>query len=518
VSAREPTRLLIAALGGEGGGVLVDWITRAAIAAGLHATRTSIPGVAQRTGSTTYYVEAMRAEPGDPPPVLGLNAAPGRVDVFIATELLEAARRAEAGFLTRDRTLALVAHRRAYTVHEKSEGGDGRLDAARLGDAVRAAAREVRIVDYDAIARAAGAPLNAVMLGALAATNVLPIPADAFRAAIRAGKSPEANLRGFAAGLAGELPEAPSTSIGSPPDVATFLPDEGRPLAAEGVRRLMEFQGDALAATYLATLRRFAAMPGADEKLLASLARHLALRMSSEDVMRVAQLKLKDARRPRLATEARARPGDIVHVVEFMKPGPAEVLSLLPPFLARPSLRFCERRGWMGKSLPLNVSPTRAFGFLRLRLLAGLRWWRPRTLKHHEEQAWIATWLALVERAVPLGAGIAHEVVETARLVKGYAATDARGRANWRRIVDEVVQPALNGTLPRAVAADAIMQARLAAQKDPEGDALDRTLAAIAARKSPLHPTGGEGWVRGAFGTENAFSNARVPLTQPSPP
>lgn len=484
MSAREPTRVLIAALGGEGGGVLVDWITRAALEAGLHASRTSIPGVAQRTGATTYYLEVLPAEAGDPAPVLGLNAAPGRVDVFIGTELLEAARRAEAGFLTRDRTLALVAHRRAYTVAEKSEGGDGRLDEARLAAAVRETAREAVIGDYDALARRSGAPLNAVMLGALARTGALPVPDEAFRAAIRAGKAADSNLKGFEAGLSGAvpLPEA-APAPPSAPDDLSFLPEEGRALAAEGAKRLVDFQGEALAAEYATTLRRFAAMQGADGALLAALARHLALRMSAEDVIRVAQLKLREARRPRLAAEAKARPGDIVHVVEFMKPGPGEVLSLLPPALARPMLGLCERRGWMGRAIALNVSPTRPLGFLRLRLLAGLRWWRPRTLKHHEEQAWIAAWLALVERSLALGADVAREVAETARLVKGYAATDARGRANWRRIVAEIVEPALAGALPREIVADALLQARLAAQKDPEGDALDRTLAAIAARR-----------------------------------
>jgi indolepyruvate ferredoxin oxidoreductase beta subunit len=202
--------------------------------------------------------------------------------------------------------------------------------------------------------------------------------------------------------------------------------------------------------------------------------------MSAEDVIRVAQLKLREARRPRLTQEAKARPGDIVHVVEFMKPGPAEIFSLLPPRPARAALRLCERRGWMQKSIALNVSPTRPLGFLRLRLLAGLRWWRPRTLKHAEEHAWIADWLTLVERALPLGPGLACEVAETARLVKGYAATDVRGRANWRRLVGAIVEPALAGALPPDMAADALLQARLAAQKDPDGDALDRVLAAVA--------------------------------------
>jgi indolepyruvate ferredoxin oxidoreductase beta subunit len=484
MSPREPTRILIAALGGEGGGVLVDWITRAAISAGLHASRTSIPGVAQRTGATTYYVEVMPAEPGDPPPVLGLSAAPGRVDVLIGTELLEAARRAEAGFVTRDRTLALVARRRAYTVAEKSEGGDGRLDESRLEAAIRETAREAWIEDYDALSRASGGALNAVMLGALAATSALPVPPDAFRSAIRAsGKAAESNLRGFEAGFAGLVPAAAATPAPPPADDVSFLPEEARVLAAEGVKRLTDFQDAALAATYLATLRRFAALPGADAPVLAALARHLALRMTSEDVIRVAQLKLRDARRPRLATEARARPGDIVHVVEFMKPGPAEILSLLPPSVARRGLALCQARGWMGRSFPLNVSPTRPLGFLRLRLLAGLQWWRPRTLKHAEERAWIARWLAFVEHGLALGPDVAREVAETARLVKGYAATDARGRRNWDRIVAEVIEPGLAGELPHDLLADAILQARLAAQKDPEGDALDRTLSAIAGRR-----------------------------------
>jgi indolepyruvate ferredoxin oxidoreductase beta subunit len=48
-----PVKLLIAALGGEGGGVLTDWIVRAATLAGYPVQSTSIPGVAQRTGATT---------------------------------------------------------------------------------------------------------------------------------------------------------------------------------------------------------------------------------------------------------------------------------------------------------------------------------------------------------------------------------------------------------------------------------------------------------------------------------
>ena len=108
----EPTRLLIAALGGEGGGVLAGWITEAAVASGLVTSRTSIPGVAQRTGATTYYIEMVAAGPGKPRPVLALNPAPGQVDILLASELLEATRLAGNGMISANR-MTLIAKPRA---------------------------------------------------------------------------------------------------------------------------------------------------------------------------------------------------------------------------------------------------------------------------------------------------------------------------------------------------------------------------------------------------------------------
>ena len=49
--------MVVGALGGEGGGVLTSWIVAAAESLGYPVQSTSIPGVAQRTGATTYYIE-----------------------------------------------------------------------------------------------------------------------------------------------------------------------------------------------------------------------------------------------------------------------------------------------------------------------------------------------------------------------------------------------------------------------------------------------------------------------------
>jgi indolepyruvate ferredoxin oxidoreductase beta subunit len=502
MAEREPIRLLIAALGGEGGGVLAGWISEAASAGGLIVSRTSIPGVAQRTGATTYYIEMV--EPSGPAkPILALNPAPGQVDILLATELLEAARMVQAGYVTPARTLVIVADRRVYATDEKIALTDGRIPVDRLRAALERFSKKLVLADLAAVAEASESPLNAVLLGALAGAGVLPIAAEAYRDIIRVdGKAVDANLRGFEAGLKVVVSPSPRASPSSPQQraptpasaagphpsplpvneergqgaiAAANFPGEAHAVVAEGIARLTDYQDAAYAERYLERVRRIARHPRADGALVRELARHLAVRMSVEDVIRVAQLKLRSARIARVVHEAQARDGDIVDITEYMKPGPKEIFGLLPPGLGRWALAHVRHdRSW-----PLKVRTTRLSGFLRLKLLAGLRFWRPRTLHFAEGEAWVECWLRIVERALDVEPEAAREVVATAALVRGYAETHKRGLANWNRIVDGVIEPGLSGALPRAQFADAVLQARLAAVKDPEGETLQSTLAAI---------------------------------------
>ena len=108
----QPITILVGALGGEGGGTLAQWLVEAAVAAGYPAQATSIPGVAQRTGATTYYVEVFprkTAELGARRPVLSLLPVPGGIDVAIASELLEAARIVASGMVSPERTLLVAS-------------------------------------------------------------------------------------------------------------------------------------------------------------------------------------------------------------------------------------------------------------------------------------------------------------------------------------------------------------------------------------------------------------------------
>lgn len=511
----KPIKVLIAALGGEGGGVLASWLHAAAIASEHFVQGTSIPGVAQRTGATTYYLEvvpgaAARHDASGLRPVLALNAAPGEVDLLVASELLETVRAVQNGFVTPDRTTLIASTARVYTVDEKSAMGDGRLDPERMREIATRFSRRAMIADLAAAGAQAGSPISAVLLGAIAASGVLPIAAEACRAAIRTeGKSVDANLRGFEAGLAitgaapsphpgaepvearrgmhgpsfGKLRTAVVADRGEPapiPLLAEF-PAEARSILGEGMRRLRDYQDDAYAQLYLSRIRCFVGQAGADGAFIAELARNLALRMSVEDVIRVAQLKLRDTRIDRVNREAQADAHDIVDVTEFMKPGPEEILGLLPPRLGRWALaRVRHDLSW-----PLKIRTTRLSGFIRLRALSALKFWRPRTLRFAQEEAWIARWLSLVERTLAADPDAAREVVTTAALVRGYADTYKRGLANWTRIADGVVEPMLAGHLPRALFADAVLQARLAASKDLEGQALDATIAALGKATPP---------------------------------
>jgi indolepyruvate ferredoxin oxidoreductase alpha subunit len=495
-----PITLLIAALGGEGGGVLTDWIVLAAAELGLPAQSTSIPGVAQRTGATTYYIEIVPTPwtaLGGKRPVLALTPGIGDIDLYVASELMEGARGVAAGFVTAERTTAIASTSRFYAMNEKIAMGDGRYDSDRLVQAIEANARETLLFDMDALAKENGAIVSSVMLGAIAASGRLPIPAEAFEAAIRAdGKAVEANLRGFRAGVAAARRRNTfvATDAGKrrASDAAGFdvlerrvaqAPTAAQEVMREGVRRLAAYQDAAYARLYLDRLEPVAAadaQAGSGGKLLRETARHLAVRMSFEDVIRVAQAKIDPARFARIAAELKLNPGEPHTITEFLKPGIEEMCSVLPPGVARRMIAMSERRGWLGRAYwGMELKTTSISGYLRMRLLAGLQRWRRRTHRYAEEQARIESWLALIREAASRSAELAIEVAECARLIKGYGDTHKRGLYNYGLIVERVIRPALAGDLPTARAADAVASARTAALLDPDGEALAKCLAEL---------------------------------------
>ncbi|MFO1350379.1 MAG: indolepyruvate oxidoreductase subunit beta family protein [Gammaproteobacteria bacterium] len=501
----EPSRplcLLIAALGGEGGGVLTDWIVQAATAQGFPVQSTSIPGVAQRTGATTYYIEIFptpAARLGGKAPILAIYPSPGEIDIMVASELLEVGRAIENGYVSPDRTLLIGSTHRIYAIAERAAMADNRYDADAIHKAAQTLAKRLVLADLEQLTEQNATALNAVLAGVIAGTERLPMPVGAFEAAITAsGIAVESNLRGFQTGLAlarGETRVKPATPLPRSQarreaeleavleQVYRQFPPLTHAIVGEGVKRVCDFQDAAYARMYVERLARILEHDDINEHfaLTRETGRYLALWMSYEDVIRVADLKTRPGRYQRVRQEVRAKPDEPVHVSEFFKPGVDEIASILPVALGRRLRAWAVRRG-SGKPfhISMRVKSHTIVGFLQLWLIARLRPWRRRSLRFEEEQRLIERWLGTIGKAMARDYALALEIAECANLNKGYGETFSRGRGNFLRIFEQIIEPALRGEWDDAAAR--VRAARTAALTDPEGIHLEKTLRTATAQ------------------------------------
>jgi indolepyruvate ferredoxin oxidoreductase beta subunit len=506
-----PLTLLVCALGGEGGGVLTEWLVDTARDAGYACQSTSIPGVAQRTGATTYYVEIFPvplAQLQGRRPIFSLTQVPGALDAMVSSELLETTRQLAGGMGSPERTTVITSSGRAFTTQERMQLADGRADSASLLEVVKTFSREHHVFDMDAVAKEAGTVVSAVMLGAIAGSGLFPFQRADYEGVVRGGGGPsaEASLRGFARGfelvqMAGgdPVPSATGTvAVGSEaalpaqtiPGAAEFPPPV-HDMIALGQARMLEYQGEAYAGLYLDRLRavldaeRAADSAGAHGfATTREMARWLALWMAFDDIVRVADLKSRASRWQRVRGEVKAGDGDVLRVYDHFKPGVPEVAALLPRALAERLLRWDRKRVQGGKTpwaMPLKVPAHSVTGMLALRALAGLRWLRVRGSRFASEQAMIEKWLAGVIEGSRRDWRLGHEIALCGRLIKGYGATNERGKENLLHVLDHLARG------PSAVAAaQAIAAARDAALADEAGKALDDVLVRHGAPARPV--------------------------------
>jgi NAD-dependent dihydropyrimidine dehydrogenase PreA subunit len=107
------------------------------------------PGVAQRTGATTYYLEifpARKTELGAGNPCFA-DAEPGNVDIMVASELVEAGRAMANGYVSPERTTLIASTHRIYATVEKMQMADGRYDGERVVEAARQLAQRSLLFD-----------------------------------------------------------------------------------------------------------------------------------------------------------------------------------------------------------------------------------------------------------------------------------------------------------------------------------------------------------------------------------
>ena len=279
--AERPIKLTIAALGGQGGGVLADWLIEIAEAEGYIAQSTSVPGVAQRTGATIYYLEFFpraAAERAGREPIMALMPVSGDVDCVLASELAEAGRAIQRGLVTPDRTTLIASTHRSFAIGEKSAMGQGAVDTEQLVDLVRSQAKRLVLFDMEETAERNQSVISSVLLGALCGSGVLPFRKQTFEDAIKkSGIAVKANLAafedacqrsqrgdsGFTGKTALKLPQEVPAQARTPAlqpllDRVRRLPAAAQPMVLEGARRAIDYQDPAYAALFLDRVERIA--------------------------------------------------------------------------------------------------------------------------------------------------------------------------------------------------------------------------------------------------------------------
>ncbi len=502
--ATQQDRLTVAimAMGGQGGGVLCDWLTTVAEASGYVAQSTSVPGVAQRTGATIYYVEMMKAINGKKP-VLALMPVPGDVDVVIASELMEAGRAIQRGLVTPDKTVLIASGHRTYAVSEKEKPGEGAGDGSKVLEAADVAAKRFILADFEEIARVNGSMISAALLGALVGSGALPFSREAFEAAItEGGVGVKASLRTLDAamkvvqGPPKELQLKPLKDLPPPPQTVGIaaldavlkrlhaeFPAESGPMLYAGLRHLVDYQDVAYAVDYLdrmAAILAFDKAAGGTAKnhaLTTEMARQLARAMAYDDIIRVADLKTRSARGKRVASEVGVDADkQVLQTTEFFHPRMEEICSVLPRGLGaaienRKGLyHWLDRRVDKGRRLRTDT----VLGFMQLYLIASRRRARRGTLRHGREMDHIAQWVEVVRTSSAQNYDLAVELAKCRRLIKGYSDTMSRGLSKYDRVLAGAARIAHHSD-----AADWVRRLRMAALVDEHGQKLDEALKTI---------------------------------------
>jgi indolepyruvate ferredoxin oxidoreductase beta subunit len=488
-------KLAVLAVGGQGGGVLTNWIADLAKRGGYAVQMTSVAGVAQRTGATIYYVEM--APQSDRLPVFALAPSQGDLDILIASELMEAGRAVLRGFVTPDRTTLIASSHRILAVSEKEVPGDGRAEATIVSDEIEKAALKTVCFDMEQIAAATGSKISASLFGALARSKALPFENTLFEEVIKAsGRGVDQSIAAFRGALhydetpPAAAPAKPNATAPKGPaalvakwdalvDRIQDLPAPSRDMALAGLRKTVDYQDVAYGAEYLDHLDRWVALDRPDRSfaLTTTAAKYIANAMCYDDILRVADLKTRASRNTRLRSEQQASADQIVHVTEYFHPRMQEVCGTLPAGLGQ----WIEDRPRLFNTLQKLVDKGRRvrtdgiIGFTTLWAVSAMKPRRRKTLRHQHEATHLNHLIDTAANIAPDNYELAIGVLNCQRLVKGYSDTHARGHSKFSKVLG-----ALDTLKTRKDAADWVRRLREAALQDEDGTALDGALATIA--------------------------------------
>ena len=260
-----------------------------------------------------------------------------------------------------------------------------------------------------------------------------------------------------------------------PPFLPDGLPEGAAPIVSEGIHLLIDYQGPGYANLYVTRLRRFVGRRGVDDAMFGEIARLMAMRMSYQDPIRIAQSKLAE-------TEITPGASNIRSPDDVRKFRIDELIGALPAIVAEPILDVLEWMGWVHMPVSIRFSTATRWGVRRLKIEASLRRWRLFSVRYAKERVWVERWLHMIDRSLTKQPAAASAIVQTATMVQGYGDAYRQALADWHAIIDGLVKPTLDGDLPLADLAAAVAEACAAVVPDPRQAALKRTIAQTRAR------------------------------------
>ena len=494
LSKDKSINIAIIAMGGQGGGVLSKWILDMAEAQGFMAQYTSVPGVAQRTGATIYYIELFPkhlAKKQGHKPVLALTPIPGDVDIVIASEMMESGRALMRGFVSGKTTLIASDHR-DYAIIEKQIMGDGRRELSSVKALSEKIAAKYVCFDMEQAARDTNSIISSVLFGALAGSKALPFERTMFEGTIKAlGRAVEANMRGFSEGYhqaqshsVSKQQQSPKPQT-SPPSKSIVpllerleknFPPPTRKMIMYGLKKMVDYQDPTYAALYLDRLSVITSLDSAKTqwRLTKDIARYLALAMAYDDTIRVADLKTRRTRFENFRDEVKAADKQIVNVSEYMHPRLEELCDILPNGLGKLLLK--NRVLGMFFKKGQRISTTKLRGFILLYIMGRLKGIRRKSMRFQIETVRIETWLDEISTVTARNYDLACELAGLQRLLKGYSDTYERGQKNTATIMQ-----AYENFKNNSDAAKRLHQLKSAALQDEDGLELAKTLAVSTA-------------------------------------
>ena len=199
--------------------------------------------------------------------------------------------------------------------------------------------------------------------------------------------------------------------------------------------------------------------------------------MAYDDVIRVADIKVRGSRFERVRREVGVKAGQIASTTEYMHPRMEEVCGTLPKSIGERIENSPKLFAWLDRRVNKGrrVNTGTLFWFTGLYVVSAMRRFRRGSLRHHREVEHREAWLAGALDVLPKNYDLAVEVLGCRRLVKGYSDTHARGLSKFDRVLSAL--PMLEH---REDGAAWLRRLRQAALLDEQGIALDGALKTVA--------------------------------------